>query len=95
MFLDFEDRGKQGLISRELRLFACTCCRHISNLITDERSWQAVNIAERYADGNASRDELKAAHDSVELAVESIQQRIKEINSAVQVDKPHRSGTSE
>ena len=85
LFLDLKDRGKQGLISRELRLFACACCRHISNLITDERSWRAVAVAQRYADGNASRVELKSAYDSTELAVDSIKERIKEINSAVQV----------
>ena len=84
LFLDFEDRGKQGLISRELRLFACACCRHVSKLIEDERCWQAVDVAERYADGNASRDELKAAYDSARLAVHSTRQRIKQINSAGQ-----------
>jgi hypothetical protein len=85
MFLDLEELAEQRLISRELRLFACACCRHISNLIQDERSWQAVDVGERYADGNASRDELKAAYDAAELAECSTKQRIKEINSAVQV----------
>ena len=84
MSLDLEDRGKKGLISRELRLFACACCRHISNLKTDERSRQAVDVAERYADGNASPDELKAAYDSAKLAEHSVKERIEEINSAAQ-----------
>jgi hypothetical protein len=44
-----------------------------------------VDVGERYADGNASRDELKAALDAAELAEYSIKQRIEEINSAVQV----------
>ena len=82
MFLTFEDRGNQGLISRELRLFACACCRHIAALITHERSSRAVDVAERYADGNANWDELNAAYDSATLAERSIKQRIKQINSA-------------
>lgn len=85
MLLALEDRGKQGLISRELRLFACACVRHIGEFIEDERSWQAVDLAERYADGNASQDELKAAYRAAELAERSIRQRIKKINSAAQV----------
>jgi hypothetical protein len=84
MFLDLKERGEQGLISRELRLFACACCRHVSELMNDNRSRQAVDVAERYADGNASRDELKAGYDAAGLAVRSIKQRIKEINSAAQ-----------
>jgi hypothetical protein len=82
MFLDFEDRGNQGLISRELRLFACACCRHIASLMPDQRSSQAVDVAERYADGNASRDELNAAYAAATLAETSTMQRIKQINSA-------------
>ncbi len=82
MFLDLKDRGNQGLISRELRLFACAWFRHIASLMPDERSSRAVDVAERYADGNASQDELKAAYNVATLAVRSIKQRIKQINSA-------------
>ena len=85
MLLPLEDLGNQGLISRELRLFACACCTDIDALLDDERSRQAVDVAERYADGNASRDELKAAYDAATLAVRSTKQRIKQINSAAQV----------
>ncbi len=76
MLLALEDRGKQGLISRELRLFACGCVRQIGKFIEDGRSWQAVDVAERYADGNASEDELKAAYHAAELVEPSIRQRI-------------------
>ena len=47
MALDLEDSGKKGLILRELRLFACACCRQISELMTDERSGRAIDVAER------------------------------------------------
>ncbi len=52
-------RRKAG--SRRLRLFACACCRHIWHLIPDQRSRRTVEIAERFADGLATRNEMAAA----------------------------------
>jgi hypothetical protein len=46
---------------RQLRLFACACCRQIWHLLADERMRQAAEMGERYADGNASRDDLMAS----------------------------------
>lgn len=52
------------LTDRELRLFACWCCRQIWHLLTDERSRHAVEIAELYAEGKATSDDLTAARDA-------------------------------
>jgi hypothetical protein len=61
--------GDAAIDERILRLFACKCVREtpvgegrtVWDLLTDERSRNAVDVAERYAIGQATQDELAAA----------------------------------
>jgi hypothetical protein len=46
---------------RDLRLFAVWCARQVQHLMTDERSITALDVAEKFANGQASEAELDAA----------------------------------
>lgn len=48
----------------EQRLFAVWCARQVEHLMTDERSIAALDVAERFAAGDATKDELAAAWDA-------------------------------
>jgi hypothetical protein len=46
---------------QEKRLYAVLCARQVQHLMMDKRSLDALNVAERYANGQAIWDELAAA----------------------------------
>ena len=46
---------------REIRLYAVWCARQVQHLMTDQRSIDALDVAERYANGQATDGELSAA----------------------------------
>ena len=46
---------------RDARLFAVWCARQVQHLMTDARSTAALDVAENFANGRASEDELAAA----------------------------------
>ena len=46
---------------REMRLYAVECARSVQHLMTDKRSLDAIDVAERFANGKATQQELNAA----------------------------------
>jgi hypothetical protein len=53
---------------RAERLFAVWCARQVQHLMTDSRSLNALDVAERHANGEASDEELDAAWDVARAA---------------------------
>jgi hypothetical protein len=53
---------------RKKRLFKCACCRAVWHLFAEAPSRQAVDVAERFADGLATREELEKASEAADRA---------------------------
>ena len=53
---------------KEIRLYTVWCARQVQHLMTDQRSIDALDVAERYANGEATDAELAAALDAAEAA---------------------------
>ncbi len=49
------------LTNRKARLFAVACASMVRHLMNDERSRRAIDVAERFAEGTATREELRDA----------------------------------
>ena len=49
---------------KEIRLFAVWCARQVQHLMKDPRSINALDVAERFANGDATKEELAAARDA-------------------------------
>src|SRR5262249_7751345 len=55
---------------RRYRLVVCACCRQVWRLFADDSTRQVVEVAERFADGQASETDLKAVRQTAEAAVQ-------------------------
>jgi len=61
--------------ARRLRLFACACCRRVWGLLRFDAAKRCVELAEAYADGEVTREELLAAHASAGFDTLGTQER--------------------
>lgn len=55
--------------NKELRLYAIWCARQVSHLMTIKKCVSTLDVAEAYAKGNASKEELESAHAEALLAI--------------------------
>lgn len=80
--------------SRKFRLFAIACCRRVWRWLSDERSRKAMEVSERYAEGEADALELLKAADEAGTAAEMIENAFRRggshavtVNAAVAVSQ--------
>lgn len=58
----FEHLKSETIAHRKYRLFLTACCRiFLPDLLTNERTYRLIDMAERYADGSLGREELDRA----------------------------------
>jgi hypothetical protein len=58
------NNSENDVTDKQLRLIAVDCARQVQHLMTDQRSINALDVAERYANGEATYEELAAARDA-------------------------------
>ena len=56
--------------NKEWRLFAVKCARKVQHLMTDPRSIAAIDVAERFANGEATDEELAIANAAANAAAQ-------------------------
>ena len=56
-----------GAEPKRLQQFACACCRRVEHLLRDDRSRRALDVAERYAAGQATEEELSIARQAADF----------------------------
>ena len=60
---------REGVLTeKEQRLFACWCVRRVWHLLGDERSKKSVEVAELYAHGKTTKEDLAIARDVASAA---------------------------
>lgn len=57
---------------RDIRLYAVWCARQDAHKMTDPRSLAAIDVAERFANGKASNQELAVAYDAAWEAYDTL-----------------------
>lgn len=60
------------LSEKLLRLFAVWCARSVQHLMEDERSIKAIDVAEAFANGRATEEELRAARAAASAAYDTV-----------------------
>jgi hypothetical protein len=60
---------------REIRLFGVWCARQVQHLMTDRRSLDALDVVERFANGEADQTEWDAARDAARAAARDAQEK--------------------
>ena len=60
--------ARPSMSERKQRLYACAVARETLHLVRDKRGIRAINVAERFADGFASKEELRVAHNDMNAA---------------------------
>jgi hypothetical protein len=69
-------KGSGRATDRKLRHFACACCRRVWELLSDQRSFRAVEVAEALVEGRATEQERRAARDEAWVAFTDVTYRL-------------------
>ena len=62
--------------AKEWRLFTVWCARQVQHLMTDQRSLDALSVADRYANGEATDEELAAARAAAWAAARAVERAV-------------------